>query len=58
MDVQKQAICVQTLIEDKLRHCQETLSQIVELETASEKVGRRIAILMIFVSGDREPAPH
>ncbi|KAI3421294.1 hypothetical protein GPALN_014914 [Globodera pallida] len=38
MDVQKQAICVQTLIEDKLRHCQETLSQIVELETASEKV--------------------
>ena len=39
MDVQKQAICVQTLIEDKLRQCQETLSQIVELESASEKVG-------------------
>nr|CAD2192435.1 unnamed protein product [Meloidogyne enterolobii] len=38
MDVQKQAICVQTLIEDKLHHLQETLSQIVELEGATEKV--------------------
>uniref|UniRef100_A0A915P0B4 Uncharacterized protein n=1 Tax=Meloidogyne floridensis TaxID=298350 RepID=A0A915P0B4_9BILA len=32
------AICVQTLIEDKLHHLQETLSQIVELEGATEKV--------------------
>ncbi|KAL3088833.1 hypothetical protein niasHS_009125 [Heterodera schachtii] len=45
MDVQKQAICVQTLIEDKLRHCQETLSQIIELESASEKVTENLRLI-------------
>lgn len=39
MDVQKQAVCVQTLIEEKLKQYRSTLTQIVELEHASEKVG-------------------
>lgn len=38
MDVQKQAVCVQTLIEDKLKQYRSTLTQTVELEHASEKV--------------------
>ena len=38
LDVQKQVICVQTLIEEKLRQYKATLNQIVEIEQASEKV--------------------
>lgn len=38
IDVQKQAICVQALIEEKLRQYKETMNQIMELEQASEKV--------------------
>lgn len=38
IDIQKQAICVQTLIEEKLRQYCETLNQIIEIENASEKV--------------------
>jgi len=41
-DVQKQAICVQTLIEEKLRQYRATLTQIVELENASEKVSENL----------------
>ncbi|KAI1717345.1 rhoGAP domain-containing protein [Ditylenchus destructor] len=42
MDVQKQAICVQALIEEKLRQYTDALSQIVELEQASEKVSENL----------------
>uniref|UniRef100_A0AC34Q3T1 Uncharacterized protein n=1 Tax=Panagrolaimus sp. JU765 TaxID=591449 RepID=A0AC34Q3T1_9BILA len=38
LDVQKQVICVQTLIEEKLKQYKSTLDQIVEIEHASEKV--------------------
>ncbi|KAH7730130.1 myosin VA [Aphelenchoides avenae] len=41
-DVQKQAICVQTLVEEKLRQYRATLNQIVEVEHASEKVSENI----------------
>lgn len=41
-DVQKQAICVQMLIEEKLRQYKDTLNQIVELEQASEKVSENL----------------
>ncbi|KAK6013916.1 RhoGAP domain protein [Ostertagia ostertagi] len=41
-DVTRQAICVQTLIEEKLRQYKATLINIVELEDASQKV-RQIA---------------
>lgn len=37
-DVNRQAICVQALIEEKLRQFRMTISQIVNLECASEKV--------------------
>ncbi|PIO53480.1 hypothetical protein TELCIR_25184 [Teladorsagia circumcincta] len=37
-DVTRQAICVQTLIEEKLRQYKATLINIVELEDASQKV--------------------
>lgn len=42
MDVQRQAVCVQTLIEEKLRQYRGTLSQIVELENATEKVSENL----------------
>ncbi|CAD5209411.1 unnamed protein product [Bursaphelenchus xylophilus] len=41
-DVQKQAVCVQMLIEEKLRQYKVTLNQIVELEQASEKVSENL----------------
>ncbi|CAD5206531.1 unnamed protein product [Bursaphelenchus okinawaensis] len=41
-DVQKQAVCVQMLIEEKLRQYKATLNQIVELEQASEKVSENL----------------
>ena len=37
-DVSRQAVCVQTLIEEKLRQYKATLNNIVELENASHKV--------------------
>lgn len=37
-DVERQAICVQALIEEKLRQLRSTLTEIVSLETAGEKV--------------------
>lgn len=42
MDVQKQATCVQMLIEEKLRQYTSTLNQIVELESASEKLSENL----------------
>lgn len=41
-DVQKQAICVQMLIEEKLRQYKDHLHQIVALEHASEKVSENL----------------
>jgi myosin-9 len=41
-DVQKQAMCVQMLIEEKLKQYKDTLNQIVELEHASEKVSENL----------------
>uniref|UniRef100_A0A0N4ZU59 Myosin motor domain-containing protein n=1 Tax=Parastrongyloides trichosuri TaxID=131310 RepID=A0A0N4ZU59_PARTI len=41
-DVHKQAICVQTLIEEKLRQYKATLTQIVEIEQATEKVSENL----------------
>lgn len=38
INVQKQAICVQTLIEEKLRQYCKMLNEIIEIENASEKV--------------------
>lgn len=38
LDVQKQVVCVQTLIEEKLKQYHSTVTQIVELEHASETV--------------------
>ncbi|CAD6184254.1 unnamed protein product [Caenorhabditis auriculariae] len=37
-DVSRQAVCVQTLIDEKLRHYRATLLNIVQLEDASQKV--------------------
>uniref|UniRef100_A0A158QZM2 Unconventional myosin-IXb (inferred by orthology to a human protein) n=1 Tax=Nippostrongylus brasiliensis TaxID=27835 RepID=A0A158QZM2_NIPBR len=41
-DVSRQAICVQTLIEEKLRQYKTTLINIVELEDASQKVSANL----------------
>ncbi|KAK6055984.1 RhoGAP domain protein [Cooperia oncophora] len=41
-DVSRQAICVQTLIEEKLRQYKATLINIVELEDASQKVSANL----------------
>uniref|UniRef100_A0A0K0EKS2 Myosin motor domain-containing protein n=1 Tax=Strongyloides stercoralis TaxID=6248 RepID=A0A0K0EKS2_STRER len=41
-DVHKQAICVQTLIEEKLKQYKATLTQIVEIEQATEKVSENL----------------
>lgn len=38
-DVNRQAICVQALIDEKLRQFRVTVTHIVTLEHASEKVG-------------------
>lgn len=37
-DIERQAICVQALIEEKLRQFRSALTEIVSLETATEKV--------------------
>uniref|UniRef100_A0A158Q830 Myosin motor domain-containing protein n=1 Tax=Elaeophora elaphi TaxID=1147741 RepID=A0A158Q830_9BILA len=44
-DVQRQAICVQTLIEEKLRQFRSTLTEIVSLETASEKIVENLRLI-------------
>ncbi|VDM96149.1 unnamed protein product [Thelazia callipaeda] len=44
-DVERQAICVQTLIEAKLRQFRATLSEIVSLETASEKIVENLRLI-------------
>ncbi|KAK0423351.1 hypothetical protein QR680_008098 [Steinernema hermaphroditum] len=41
-DINKQAICVQTLIEEKLKQYRSTLTQIVEVEQATQKVAENI----------------
>ncbi|TKR95998.1 hypothetical protein L596_010082 [Steinernema carpocapsae] len=41
-DINKQAICVQTLIEEKLKQYKLTLTQIVEVEQATQKVAENI----------------
>lgn len=48
LDVQKQAICVQALVDEKLKQYCETLNQFVELEQASAKVST-----FMFFSGSR-----
>uniref|UniRef100_A0A915PKD8 Uncharacterized protein n=1 Tax=Setaria digitata TaxID=48799 RepID=A0A915PKD8_9BILA len=44
-DVERQAICVQTLIEAKLRQFRSTLTEIVSLETASEKIAENLRLI-------------
>ncbi|VDO67255.1 unnamed protein product [Onchocerca flexuosa] len=44
-DVERQAICVQTLIEEKLRQFHSTLTEIVTLETASEKIVENLRLI-------------
>ncbi|KAF8367210.1 hum-7 [Pristionchus pacificus] len=44
-DVNRQAICVASLVEEKLRQYRETLNNIVELEGATEKVTQNIRLI-------------
>ncbi|EJD74213.1 hypothetical protein LOAG_18439 [Loa loa] len=44
-DVERQAICVQALIEEKLRQFRSTLTEIVSLETASEKIVENLRLI-------------
>ncbi|CAI4221277.1 unnamed protein product [Auanema sp. JU1783] len=44
-DVSRQAICVQTLIEEKLRQYKTTLISIVQLEDASQKVSANLKLI-------------
>ncbi|MCP9259990.1 Unconventional myosin-IXb [Dirofilaria immitis] len=44
-DIERQAICVQTLIEEKLRQFRSTLTEIVSLETASEKIAENLRLI-------------
>ncbi|GMT28295.1 hypothetical protein PFISCL1PPCAC_19592 [Pristionchus fissidentatus] len=44
-DVNRQAICVAALVEEKLRQYRETLNNIVELEGATEKVTQNIRLI-------------
>uniref|UniRef100_A0A914XBB0 Unconventional myosin-IXb n=2 Tax=Plectus sambesii TaxID=2011161 RepID=A0A914XBB0_9BILA len=45
LDVNRQAICVQALIEEKLRQYRATVNQIVELEHATEKVTENLRLI-------------
>lgn len=44
-DVNRQAICVQALIEEKLRQFRLTITQIVSLETVSEKIVENLRLI-------------
>lgn len=51
-DVTRQAVCIQTLIEEKMKQYRATLINIVQLEDASEKV--RSVLSILFSSFDFE----
>ncbi|VDK70855.1 unnamed protein product [Litomosoides sigmodontis] len=44
-DVERQAICVQALIEEKLRQFRLTLTEIVSLEAATEKIAENLRLI-------------
>ncbi|CAG9541021.1 unnamed protein product [Cercopithifilaria johnstoni] len=44
-DVERQAVCVQALIEEKLRQFRSTLTEIVSLETAGEKIVENLRLI-------------
>uniref|UniRef100_A0A1I7XHA6 Mediator of RNA polymerase II transcription subunit 4 n=1 Tax=Heterorhabditis bacteriophora TaxID=37862 RepID=A0A1I7XHA6_HETBA len=57
-DVSRQAICVQTLIEEKLRQYKATLINIVQLEDASQKVSANLRRIEEHQKSEEDPVVH
>lgn len=54
-DVSRQAVCVQTLIEEKLKQYKNTILNIVQIEDASHKVSRNLKLIEEHSKDDTKP---